>query len=350
MLKNKMLFISHASKDKDLVDKFVDLLDTGCGLNRDEIFCTSLESLGVPPGEDFIQFIKEKIRNPSFIILMLSPNYYDSVFCLCELGASWALSSSVFPIVVPPFNKEDIKATLAVTQLGTITEPSYLDMLRDQIKSIHNTTGTTPTWNVKRDQFLSEIDDVLKTLPVPKKVTLKLYDEALSNYRQCLKQLNVADKETIRLKQIIEKLKKLKDAEQVKELDIKLSGKWEYFRKLVDTTNEALSKLPSVVIEAIYFHLKNENLVIDRWKEKDKDDDAIKAVDDEFLWYREEEGYLLKEEDPTVRKALEVLDELDTFLNRSDIPKFKREFEDKYKFRPSLSNRRFWVKFLEGIK
>lgn len=56
------LFISHASSDKKLIDAFVDLLQTGIGLNHAQVFCTSLEGLDIPKGKGFINFIHDKIQ------------------------------------------------------------------------------------------------------------------------------------------------------------------------------------------------------------------------------------------------------------------------------------------------
>ncbi len=41
--REKSIFISHTSKDKELVDKLVDLLTSGCGVDPNIILCTSLE-------------------------------------------------------------------------------------------------------------------------------------------------------------------------------------------------------------------------------------------------------------------------------------------------------------------
>jgi hypothetical protein len=39
----KSLFISHAVKDKELVDALIELLEGGIGLSKDAIFCSSSE-------------------------------------------------------------------------------------------------------------------------------------------------------------------------------------------------------------------------------------------------------------------------------------------------------------------
>lgn len=79
MLKKKLkvkdvphLFVSHASADKELIDAFVDLLQTGIGLNHDQVFCTSLEGLDIPKGKDFINFIHERMGSS----LLLTLNHF----------------------------------------------------------------------------------------------------------------------------------------------------------------------------------------------------------------------------------------------------------------------------------
>jgi len=337
------LFISHASKDKILIDKFVDLLDTGCGLPRAEIFCTSLEDLGVPPGMDFIQFIKSTIQNPSFVVLMLSPNYYNSVFCLCELGASWALSLSIFPIVIPPLKKSDIQDILAVTQLGELTDSSCLDNLRDEVITAHAIEDSpTATWSVKRDQFLNDLPDILRELPKPERVSTKDYYDLKAKYQKSLKQLSNMNKEIKRSQQIIEELKKCKDARQVSKIITSYSDKWKVFDGLTKLAKEKMSKLDNVACEAIYYHFKGETLILDPWQDRDRVRDAKEAVDEGFLIYYDEEGFSPNERDPIVYEALEGIRNLDEFLSSPDNDTFLLEFKEKYGYEASLNNKRFW--------
>jgi hypothetical protein len=42
----KSIFISHAVKDKKLVDALIELLEGGIGLSKDAIFCSSSEGQG----------------------------------------------------------------------------------------------------------------------------------------------------------------------------------------------------------------------------------------------------------------------------------------------------------------
>ena len=46
------IFISHSTKDRELVEQIVELLQLGMGVEPSKIFCTSLEGT-LPTGEDF---------------------------------------------------------------------------------------------------------------------------------------------------------------------------------------------------------------------------------------------------------------------------------------------------------
>ena len=46
------------------------------------------------------------------MIALLTPNYYASAFCLCELGGTWVLSKDFLPFVTPLAGFGDLKAVL----------------------------------------------------------------------------------------------------------------------------------------------------------------------------------------------------------------------------------------------
>jgi len=101
-----ILFISHSIADKLVIDDLFDLLQTGCDLRREDIFCISVEGAGIKTGEDFVDWIQDKLETSNLIILFLTENYYASRFCIAEMGAAWALKSDVFPLVVPGMDRD----------------------------------------------------------------------------------------------------------------------------------------------------------------------------------------------------------------------------------------------------
>ena len=49
-----LIFISHSSKDREIVKLFIDnILKKGLGLTDEDITCTSFEATGVNPGDTY---------------------------------------------------------------------------------------------------------------------------------------------------------------------------------------------------------------------------------------------------------------------------------------------------------
>lgn len=129
----KSIFISHAEKDVKLIKELVDLLENGIGVPEEEIFCTSLPGYGIPTGSNFVTYIKEQIQNPKYVIIVITKNYFASKFCLSELGAAWALSHKIFPIIVDPIEYSDVKDVLLGTHLAKIGDDIKYNEIRDDL-------------------------------------------------------------------------------------------------------------------------------------------------------------------------------------------------------------------------
>lgn len=120
------IFISHSSKDKDLVLMFVDLLVQGFHIDYDEIFCTSMNN-ALRVGEDFIKSIKENLHDSEIVLFLITQNYIDSKFCVMEMGAAWAFKDNIFPIIVPPLDYSILNDTpLKIIQSITLSDADDL--------------------------------------------------------------------------------------------------------------------------------------------------------------------------------------------------------------------------------
>ena len=105
----KRIFISHSSKDKQIVSNFIDhILCLGIGINRTDIFCTSIEDIAIRNGEDIRAHIQGNIRCADFSFLLISDNYKSSEICLNEMGAVWAYDSNVRLYLLPDTNIDSI--------------------------------------------------------------------------------------------------------------------------------------------------------------------------------------------------------------------------------------------------
>lgn len=347
-LSKKQIFVSHTSKDKNLVDKLVDLLTVGCSVNPNVILCTSLEGKGIPAGTpSFIDYLKNEIQDPKLVILVLSENFFESHFCLCELGAVWAMGLPNFPLVVPPTKKSELKATLAVTQAGNITDESYLDDLRDRVRDAIGCEVPTSTWNVKRDSFLEGLPELLAKLPKPSKVSAKQLEAAKSQYQVALDEIKHRDTEIQSLKAHVADLEKCKNKEQVRAISNKYTKADELFSHLCETAKKKLGKLESATCSAIYWARKGNPY---RPSCESDWDDAKEAEAVEEVRYDEDTGTIRVEYDhPRVADAEAAIAEVSDFLENPKNEKYLDQFAEDHKFPASITNKDFWSTYLVSV-
>ncbi|WP_182870887.1 toll/interleukin-1 receptor domain-containing protein [Rhodopirellula sp. JC639] len=155
---HSQVFVSHAVKDEELVEDFVDLLQVGIGIQPGQIFCSSLPGMGIPAGKSFVDYIKSQVLTPSMVLLVVSPQFLKSHFCQNEVGASWGLSLPIFPLLVPPVDYADVGGVLAGVQLAKLDNKEDLNDLRDDvIRRLGLSPYSTSHWERKRDRFLNKL-------------------------------------------------------------------------------------------------------------------------------------------------------------------------------------------------
>lgn len=94
------LFISHSSKDIDLVERLLTLFQLGMGISREDIFCTSLTGT-LETGKPYIEKTRKVVTECNAVVFCMTESYLQSKFCLAELGASWACNQQIFPLLAP---------------------------------------------------------------------------------------------------------------------------------------------------------------------------------------------------------------------------------------------------------
>jgi hypothetical protein len=348
--RSKAVFISHAVKDKEIADAITDLLNQ-CDVSSNDIFCSSLEGMGIPPGQDFIHHIKTQIQNPKLVILMLSMNYFDSMFCICELGATWAMSQNVLPIVIPPASFADFRAVLTNLQGFKIDDPTRLTEAYDVlVEKLGIAKIPQARWEVKRNQFVMRVKKLIKKQPEPGKVDYAKFAEAEKRNNELFKEYERSEVEIKRLTEMNQKLAEAKDKDEVREILLEDSDLAEQFNRLQKAAKEALEELPSIVVEVLYRNWADSERT---YTGKDTWDDIRTAAEEDYLSIFDDEVEL-NDEHPAVSKAHDALQELSHLIQKVDPSyqideagkAFHKEFIEKHKIRPLMSNRQFWERFL----
>jgi hypothetical protein len=332
------IFLSHSSADKDLVDALSDLLTTGCGIRGDQIIITTLPGQGIPAGSpNYISWLQQELADSALVILLLSPNYIESKFCLCEMGATWGLEKLCFPLVVPPLKKSGVKAVMAVSQNLKIEDESCLDELRDKVHELLDSKLKTATWSVKRDAFLKKLPSILEKLPQPEKVERSALQEAEGKYSASLEEVASKEEEIADLKSQIADLEKCKDQAQVQKVRAKHSSLEAQFEGLCESAGKALWNIELATSDLLFNERGGPGQPV---MDADWYESANKAASNQEI--DTDDGYSVRMEHPRVRKADAALDSLRSFIDRLPDENFQKDFEDEHEFPLSLSNKEFW--------
>lgn len=158
VLNSRKVFISHSSKDKDIVQRFTDhILQLGIGIAAQDIFCTSIEDLGIKNGEDIRSHIKTNIQTADFAFLMISNNYKQSEICLNEMGAVWAYNNNVRYYLLPETKIDSIGWLCDPKKADAIDSPITLDAIHQELKKYYQLPDNGIEWSRHRQTFLDNI-------------------------------------------------------------------------------------------------------------------------------------------------------------------------------------------------
>lgn len=341
---SKRIFISHAAADAAIADSVVDLLNTGMQIDVEkDVFCTSLEALGIPAGEDFKSFIHGQIQNPEIVIMLISQNYLASQFCLAEAGAAWALSHRVIPILVPPTTYSDMKAVLAGLHALKIDSTSDWNELLAVFKEVLGTDPKINRWERKRDEELTIIKKLLGKQPAPPTVALARFEAIQKKLKEANEEIVELEQTNESLEKVASELKKAKDKKDVAKVFLKQLPVGSRFDKVTENASERLGQLGSEVRSAIYHHFRGSQFPMPQAGYSDFDDrwNAINREEEDGYLKKDPEGNIeLNEEDPEVSAAIEALNELKSFID--DHPELAEPYLEENKHPLAFRSRRFW--------
>ena len=156
----KKIFISHSSKGAAIVKLFADyILQLGIGINADDIFCTSIEEMGIRNGEDIRKHIRENITSADFSFMMISKNYKSSEICLNEMGAVWATNNNVRYFVLPGVDFDEIGWLCNPNKADGLCNPVALDSLEAELTEYYGLPHKGAAWSRMRQEFVEGVGD-----------------------------------------------------------------------------------------------------------------------------------------------------------------------------------------------
>ena len=155
----KKIFISHSSKDEMICSAFVELLET-IGISDTEILYTSSARHGVPGDDNIFDYLRDHLSDGITVFYMLSDNYYDSVYCLNEMGASWVIQNDFSIIMLPNFDGQ-IKGVIDKDKKGyNLRQPIELIQLKNKLTEKFSCNVSEEKWEDAKNKFLSIVNNV----------------------------------------------------------------------------------------------------------------------------------------------------------------------------------------------
>ncbi len=310
-MSGKKVFVSHAAADSPLVDALVDLLQTGCNLTTEQIFASSVQGVNIPKGVRFEEYIQSQLSDAAVVVVVITPSYWASAFCLCELGAQWMLDLPALPLLVPPQTFGDLKAVANAREAGVIDRAEDLDALRDMIGETLDAKVSTARWGAKRDTFLHALPRLIASIPKAATVSADEHERLAEQAIALQELLAERDADLRAAAERYERLKKAKTAEQVREALKPDEDETVELEQLRRAAQGDLADLPDCVADAI-FEVKSGWASEVGWRaEADGWQDAERAAQNSLLIEdSSEQGYWPNQDHPRVKRAEESVTEL----------------------------------------
>lgn len=158
-----LVFISHASADKQFASALVTLLEQQ-GLTHNEIFCSSVEGYGFDVGDDIYSGLLKKFHDYKlFLLFVHSPRFYARPITLNEMGAAWALKTQHASILTPDMDYEDMTGVVNNHEIAVKVNANDAKLRMTQImnrvrKFFGKEKVDSEVWERQRDEFLDRVN------------------------------------------------------------------------------------------------------------------------------------------------------------------------------------------------
>ena len=132
-----LIFISHCGKQKAFVKALVELFES-CGFSGDNMFCSSVPDFNIDEGEDIVDTLRKKFVDYNlYVIYVLSSEFFDSSYCMNEVGAAWVLQVANSIIETRDLDEAKIDGVISKTK-NRISFKNDDDILYDKMIELRN--------------------------------------------------------------------------------------------------------------------------------------------------------------------------------------------------------------------
>ena len=184
--KRPLVFISHRKTQYSFVKAFVELLEN-CGFTGDNLFCSSVPGFNIGLDQDVVETLRNKfVDYDIYVIYVLSTDYFESPYCLNEMGAAWVLQVQNSIIITHDMDESKIDGVVNKTKTRVSFKDTDLQLasrmieLRDKLLRFVNLPKVNDVnWVRYYDKFINEINQT-NTLNKPLHASKTIEAQSLS--------------------------------------------------------------------------------------------------------------------------------------------------------------------------
>lgn len=336
-----MIFVSHARRDSPVTDMFVEkVLRLGFGIRDKSIFYTSHPDTEISGGKYINGEIFKALKKSKLIIIFLSKNYFDSAYCLCEMGAAKLLHEGkpVFLFLLPGLNYSEVEGVFSENMIKSIDSngmDNFTDCISESCESLITSRASAPGRRI--NDFLSSLDNFLLDIEHPETVSFAEFNALKKQYENMEVELNQAEDEVESQKKYIQQLEKLKSTKDIDKIKPQKSHKVEdVYEEIREIAESELGQLSSDGKISFFYFWRYDELDASRRILRERLD--IDSDVDELFFLYNGEGFELGE---SSSKIMSSLQDLNNFLEGSDMDYLCKQYGFKEKeweeFRSTLA-------------
>lgn len=339
---SKKVFISHAVKDKEIADAFVDVILHGAlSVPITEIFCVSTDGTKIKSGDDWRQSIKTNIISAKINFLLISPNYKESEVCMNEMGAAWMTNAIVLPLIIDPINYRSVGVIQEPNQIEKLLEEKSLDRIKDivqEVLEIESSLIKSDRWTSKKKEFQIRVKNYLNSNLFETPMDRDYFKQLEQDKNDLEVTINSLIEEKSELEALVQELKLAKDKSDVTAIlkNRKNVTQFEDFLQLCNSVKTLLDKQSSIINGIIFKSYSGKEIKIGWEGNRDELDEAL-AND-----YINEDLDAKWETTKEMKKIHEALNKVSLFFDSKLDDDFYNSYDEEFDCPMEISNKRFW--------
>jgi hypothetical protein len=151
------VFVSHSSRDFELVEAFVELLLAAMPIRRGEIRCTSVMGCRLSGGADPADALVDDIRSCSVFVGLITDDSAAAPYVLFELGARWGNRGRIFPVLGPGANYDLLPGPVRTLNAFKTADRGHMhQLIREIAAALRERPDTPDAYHTKLEALVEQ--------------------------------------------------------------------------------------------------------------------------------------------------------------------------------------------------